>query len=122
MLGLLLYISKCVKPARYFLNHILELLRDNLNNPHIFSTEEFLKALAWFQIFLKSYNGVSISDIRPLNIKNFVYSIPLPRSFNDYNIVHFEMLNVVMALKLWAVSWANKCIHIYCDNQAVVDV
>ena len=27
-----------------------------------------------------------------------------------------------MALKVWAASWANKCVHIYCDNHAVVDV
>ena len=38
------------------------------------------------------------------------------------NIVQLEMLNVVVALKIWADSWANKCIHIYYDNHAVVDV
>ena len=32
------------------------------------------------------------------------------------------MLNVVVALKVWAALWANKCIHICCDNWAVVDV
>ena len=32
------------------------------------------------------------------------------------------MLNAVVALKVWAASWANKCIHIHCDNHAVVDV
>ena len=29
---------------------------------------------------------------------------------------------MVVTLKVWAASWANKCIHIYCDNHAVVDV
>ena len=29
LLGLLLYITKCVKPARFFLNRMLQLLRDN---------------------------------------------------------------------------------------------
>ena len=29
---------------------------------------------------------------------------------------------MVVALKVWAASWANKCVHIYCDNHAVVDV
>ena len=32
------------------------------------------------------------------------------------------MLNVVVALKVWAAMWANKWIHIYCDNHAVLDV
>ena len=54
--------------------------------------------------------------------KNFVYTIPVPIGFKNYNIVQLEMLNVVVALKVWADLWANKCIHIYCDNQAVVDV
>ena len=37
-------------------------------------------------------------------------------------MVHHKMLNVVVALKIWAASWANKHVHIYCDNHAVVDV
>ena len=66
--------------------------------------------------FLKSYNWVSIYDIRPLNTriyldaslqglggcrKNFAYSILLPRGFNGYNIEQLEMLNAVVALKVW---------------------
>ena len=137
LLGLLLYISKCVKPARFFFNRMLQLLRDNFENDSIVLTSEFFRDLAWFQTFLKSYNGITIYDIRPLNIRiyldacleglggcydNFVYTIPIPKGFNGYNIVHLEMLNVVVALKVWAASWANKCVHIYCDNHAVVDV
>ena len=137
LLGLLLYISKCVKPARFFLNRMLQLLRDNFENDSIVLTSEFFRDLLWFQTFLKSYNGITIYDIRPLNIRiyldaclqglggcydNFVYTIPIPKGFNGYNIVHLEMLNVVVALKVWAASWANKYVHIYCDNHAVVDV
>ena len=123
LLGLLLYISKCVKPARFFLNRMLQLLRDNFENDSIVLTSEFFRDLLWFQTFLKSYNGITIYDIRPLNIRiyldaclqglggcydNFVYTIPIPKGFNGYNIVHLEMLNVVVALKVWAASWANK--------------
>ena len=137
LLGLLLYISKCVKPARYFLNHMLQLLRDNCNKNSIVLTQEFFKDLSWFNTFHRSFNGVSFYDIRPLNTRiyldaslqglagcyqNFVYSIPLTRGFNDCNIVQLEMLNVVVALTVWAAMWANRCIHIYCDNHAVVDV
>ena len=39
-----------------------------------------------------------------------------------YNIVHLEMVNVVVALKVWGQQWANKCVRLYCDNQAVVEV
>ena len=33
-----------------------------------------------------------------------------------------NVLNVVEALKVWGQCLANKCIQIYCDNKAVVDV
>ena len=62
LLGLLLYINKCVKPARYFLNRMLHLLRDNFVNDHIVLT----------QTFLKSYNGITIYDIKPLNIRMYL--------------------------------------------------
>ena len=39
-----------------------------------------------------------------------------------YNIAHLEMLNVVVALKVWGQQWANKCVRLFCDNQAVVEV
>ena len=36
LLGTLLYITKCVKPARYFLNRMLQPLRDSYNQENIF--------------------------------------------------------------------------------------
>ena len=50
-----------------------------------------------------------------------VYALALPKDFMDYNIVHLEMLNIVVALKVWGQNWANKRVHIFCDNRAVVD-
>ena len=58
LLGSLLYITKCVKPARYFLNLMLQLLRDNTHEDIIVLNLEFFKYVAWFNTFLKSYNGV----------------------------------------------------------------
>ena len=39
-----------------------------------------------------------------------------------YNIAHLEMLNVVVALKIWGHHWANKCVKLFCDNRAVEHV
>ena len=47
---------------------------------------------------------------------NLVYTLPIPPGFNSYSIVHLEMINVLVALKLWAQSWANKRVCLYCDN------
>ena len=47
---------------------------------------------------------------------------PIPKNFNNYSILHLEMVNVVVALKIWATQWACKKLRIKCDNMAVVDV
>ena len=137
LLGSLLYITKCVRPARYFLNRMLQVLRDNVNVNRILLPADFHKDLNWFLTFLNSYNGVTIYDIRPISgqiyldacltglggsFKNMVYTIPLPVGFENYSIVHLEMVNIVAALKIWGPMWRDTRIQIYCDNLAVVQV
>ena len=77
------------------------------------------------------YDRRPVSDIAYLDISltrlgccfnNLVYTLPVPVGFNKYTIVHLEMINVLVALKLWAQAWANKRVRLYCDNQAVVHV
>ena len=137
LLGYLLYITKCVKPARFFLNRMLQLLWDNVHEDTIVLNQEFFKDLAWFNTFLNSYNGVTIYQVTPLYSRifldaslqgmggcfnNYVYSLPIPLGFRNYNIAHLEMINVMVALKIWGHCWTNKCIRIFCDNLAVVEV
>ena len=62
LLGLLLYITKCIKPARFFLNIMLQLLRDNNNVRKILLTEDFFLDLGWFDAFPEHYNGVTYYD------------------------------------------------------------
>ena len=51
-----------------------------------------------------------------------VYALPTPLGFKGYTIVHLEILNIVVAVKIWASHWADKKIQIFCDNMAVVNV
>ena len=37
-------------------------------------------------------------------------------------IVHPEILNIVVAAKIWATHWSNQKVQIFCDNMAVVEV
>ena len=90
-----------------------------------------------FRLFLQVYNGVTIYYVPLLfedihldasltglgdQFKNYVYALSIPENYMGYNIAHLEMLNVVVAFKLWGHHWANKCVKLFCDNQAVVDV
>ena len=137
LLGSLLYITKCVKSARYFFNRVLYLLRHNHTNSKILLTAEFKKDLNWFNSFLIHYNGVTFYNNKYCHFevhldasltglggafKNMVYALPLPANHGNYTIVHLEILNVVVALKIWVSHWTNHRIKIYCDNMAVVEV
>ena len=51
-----------------------------------------------------------------------IYTIPFPRGYQNYNINHLEMLNVMVALKIWGAAWQNKNIDIRCDNLPVVEI
>ena len=135
LLGSLLYITKCVKPARYFLNRMLQLLRDNEHNNTTVLTLEFLKDLAWFNTFLKTYNGVTIYQVTPLYHRvfvdaslqdnggcynNYVYILPIPLGFKHCNIAHLKMINVMFNLEILEKNcW---CVWIFCDNFPVVEV
>ena len=41
---------------------------------------------------------------------------------DDLGIVQLEMLNLFLALRIWAPNWAGKRVRFECDNQAVVAV
>ena len=54
--------------------------------------------------------------------ENKVYSLPIPDILKQMcTIVHFEAVNILVALCTWSSSLYNsKCI-VYCDNMAVVE-
>ena len=137
LLGSLLYISKCIKPARIFLNRMLQVLRSHHNSTRFKLTPEFFQDLCWFNTFLHQYNGVTYFDNRisshvvhldasltgmGATFANMVYALPIPSEFHHLHITQLEMLNVIVALKVWASAWSDRTIDIKCDNLAVVEV
>ena len=52
----------------------------------------------------------------------FVYHLPIICGFRKWTIVHLEMVNIFLALRLLSQLWSTKKILIHCDNQAVVTV
>ena len=137
LLGSLLYITRCVRPARNFLNRMLQILRDNVHTNFIVLSNQFFQDLEWFRVFLHHFNGVIFYDNKLIHHEvnldaslnglgasfgNEVYALPLPVGFLNLHITQLEMLNVVVALKVWANIWANKRIKISCDNLAVVEI
>ena len=137
LLGQLLYVHKCVRPARIFLNRMLDLLRQNYDASFINLTQAFRRDLRWFARFLEQYNGVSMYNHRKVDHvveldacldglgavwKNYVYHLPIPRHYLSLTIVHLEMINILVAIKAFGPFWARKKVLVKCDNQAVVSV
>ena len=140
LLGKLLYLHKCVIPAHAFINRMLALFRNMSNKRRIHLTSEFHKDLAWFLVFLPQFNGttyINISNIpysHTLHVdasltglggvwNNQVYTTPIfDINGMDLKIVHLEMLNLLIALKLWAHEWSHSVVRFFWDNLAMVQV
>ena len=137
LLGCLLYISKCVKTSRTFLNRMLDTLRAHFGKENISLDIEFHRDLNWFKKFLPKFNGTAFFIHRPVQATieldaclqglgavylNQVYAIHIPQYCKNFSIVHLEMLNIMVAIRVWANTWKNQRVLIKCDNQAVVSV
>ena len=100
-------------------------------------TLEAERDINWFVTFIPKFNGVMFFDHRPVNVSieldaslqglgarwgSQVYAMALPLGYLDFQIVQLEMLNLLVALKIWHHHWANKRVAIACDNIAVVQV
>ena len=123
LLGNLLYVQKCVKPARIFLNRMLELLRQNYDKNSITLTHGFRRDLRWFQKFLTTYNGISYFDHKKVDEVleldacltglggrwgDKVYHLPIVDQFKNLAITQLEMVNILVAVKLFATGWQKK--------------
>ena len=139
LLGKLLYINKIIQPARGFLNRMLQTLR-KMQGRRMRINSDFKKDLYWFKWFLQDFNGctsfdnwagqsdvechvdASLTGLGAICGRQF-YSVLLPQHMrSSERIVVYEMINVLIALRMWGNSWVNKRVTIYCDNHAVVDV
>ena len=140
LLGKLLYIHKCIKPARIFINRILALFRSNHKQRRIQLTSEFFQDLLWFIEFISIFNGCTyFNKGLPSSDKQVFINASLTglgAYWNDrvsatpvysilgfnLGIVQLEMFNILLALRCWAKLWAHQPILIHCDNMAVVQV
>ena len=136
----LIYIHKCVTPARTFVNRILSLFRSSSHKSRIQLTQDFFRDIQRFLKFLPAFNVVTFFRKSPIPrldslhldaclsglgaIWNHrVYSTPIihiPKF--TLGIVHLEMWNIVIALRMWCHLWCHSSIQIFCDNLAVVQV
>ena len=141
LIGSLLYIHKCVRPARLFVNRILATLREAPENGTFSLSQDFHRDVSWFNAFLPDFNGRVYFDKHskpPINNlfvdaslsgvggiwEGAVYAVPLGFIQGlplHCTIVHLEMINVFIALNLLKHKLQGRTIVIHCDNMAVVN-
>ncbi len=140
LMGSLLYVHKCVKPARLFTNRILAILRQAPDRGYIKLTRQFHQDIAWFVKFLQAFNGrvffhkdlvppitdiyldASLTGIGGVyNNRVYTCTIEKLQALAPFSIiVHYEMVNILIALRLWATELRGTRVKICCDNFAVV--
>ena len=138
LLGYILYIAKCVRPARTFVSRLLTTLKACTTGPIQIDNDMRLD-LEWFLQFGRDWNGVSLiphnvpsrvilvdACLSGIGAKDGQYAYARQVTGIDsqpFNITELEAINVVVALHTF--MGRKDCgshIRIRCDNQAAVSV
>jgi len=134
LIGKLFHSIKCAKPARAFLNTLLEDARTAERLGQVILSPETLTDLFWLRNFLANANlhhllrparpvitlqvDACPSGIGALLGSAEAYSLQFPEWFRELNfhINCLEGLNIVLALRVWAKQLAHHTIVLQTDN------
>ena len=138
LFGLLQFVASVSPPVRIFTNRILQCLRDMPKRGAECLSLGFRQDLRFFLDLLPRYDGVRILNKADVpyqaeieldacltgcgaTIGDQYYSevFPLCVQNEQHIIAHLEMLNVVVALKVWCDRWRGKKVRVDCDNMVV---
>ena len=140
LLGLLHHAARVVRPGRSFVHRLVTHLRGRRQGNHFIRlNREARRDLRWWQMFLESWNGVSIlPTVRPVasltsdasggwgcgafTDQQKWFQLPWPTECIDADICFKEMLPIVLAVMTWGHTWRGYQVGCKCDNQAVVNV
>ena len=138
VIGKLLHITKCVRPGRLFVSHLLDKLRGSPRY-YINTKAEVRADLEWFQAFARCWNGVSFMiDMVPTReivadacltgigaaseTMAYLYEVA-EKSDLINNISEIEAVNVAVAMQTFIGEQdRGSCVRVYCDNMASVSV
>ena len=135
LMGLLQFVASVSPPVRVFSNRILQCLRDSPNRGSHGLSLGFRKDLKFFVDLLPDYNGVRVIDKKELTYQSqieldacltgcgatigtqyYAELFPPEVAESGHIIAHLELLNVVVALKVWGREWTGKRVQVVCDN------
>ena len=140
--GKLQHASSVVKPGRTFLRRLFELLAGTRKDHHHIPLRGAARSdIAWWDIFIEAWNGVSIIHPHGLEevtlhlwtdaaggsgcgavcdgqwFQHLWHSAPPGKA-----IAVLELVPIAMACMVWGPLWRGSQVVVHCDNQAIVCV
>ena len=135
LLGLLNFVASVAPPARLFTNRMLDNLRETGPIGSTSLSLQFKRDVHFFLELLPLFNGRKLIAKQILPYQHQVeldacltgcgavagdqfYATPFPASIQEkeHSIAHLELLNIVVAVKMWRERWSGWSVQIYCDN------
>ena len=139
LFGLLQFVASVSPPARTFTNRILADLREAPDRGSESLSLGFRQDVRFFADLWPHYNGVRILQKRDVvcqeqleldaclggcgaYIGDQFYSEVFPSDVlqMEHPIARLELLNIVVALKVWGRDWAGTRVRVFCDNTNAV--
>ncbi len=141
LLGRLFYIGTCNSTMRLFCNRMLQCLSTSKSDYDVITlTAEFKLDLEWVARFMETFNGIQIIEPAPtfphaiivdacltgagghLGGLWFHYEFPADILEKEYSISILEMLNAMVAVKLFSKYIHGHVVELFSDNAATVSV
>ena len=141
LLGLLNFVASVAPPTRLFTNRMLDALREAPNAGSTSLSDQFKQDVLFFVELLPIFNGRKIMGKSVVHYQQHVeldacltgcgavagdefYAAEFPSGVIEqgHTIAHLELLNVVVALKMWQRRWSGWSVQIFCDNLNTVFV
>jgi hypothetical protein len=140
LLGKLFHVAQVCKPARLFVGRMLATLRACPTSGYIALQNDFKQDLSWFRRYLPTCNGIfMLQPAQPHPVHVWVdsctsgcggmaldecYHAVYPPSVQarGLEICHLEMLNSLIALRLWATRLTEQVVHLHCDSMVAIAV
>ena len=135
LLGLLNFVASVAPPARLFTNRMLDALREAPRAGATSLSSQFKLDVLFFAELLPMFNGRKIMGKQVVPYQHQVeldacltgcgavagdqfYAERFPEAVlnEQHTIAHLELLNIVVAIKVWARRWTGWTVQIYCDN------
>ena len=141
LIGKLQFVASCVRPGRLFISRLLNELRGTVNRRRYDVTVQMLKDLSWWEQFLPTYNGISVTWMQQMLSPDSVLSVDAsgsgiggylvgreylrvhtPEEWRRVNIAYMEMWGVIVAIRTWGDRLGGLRVVVKCDNESVVTV